>query len=137
MEVSKLASALNSHFRHSSIPLETFNGLWDIWWALWIIVFGVFALECTEYAILATIFPSMLLIGIPILAIGVLQLWAVQNGSKSLRSNLALLSAIGWITILTLIVSVTGSLAGPYVVNYGMAAVGEVWVFLRLTRPWA
>lgn len=137
MEVSKIATALNSHFRHSSIPLETFNGLWDIWWAVWIIAFGAFALQCTEYSVLAGIFPSMLWIGIPVLAVGILQLWAVQNGSKVLRSNLALLSAIAWITILTLIVSVTGTIAGPYVVNYGMAAAGEVWVFLRLTRPWA
>lgn len=137
MQVSNIANALNSHFRHSSIPLETFNGFWDIWWAIWIVVFGTYGLYCTEYSILAEVFPSMLVIGLPILAVGVLQLWAVQNGSKALRSNLALLSAIVWITILTLIVSITGSFAGPYVVNYGMAAAGEIWVFLRLTRPWA
>lgn len=137
MELGRIAQALNEHFRHSSIPLEAFNGFWDVWWATWILLFGSAEFGGAEYQSLINIFPLPIWLGVPVLVIGVLQLWAVKWSSREVRSNLALLSGILWISILSLIIAGHGTITGPYMVNYGMAALGEIWVFLRLTRPWA
>jgi hypothetical protein len=136
MEVGKIAEKLNSHFRHSSVPLEIFNGAWDIWWATWMIVFSVTSIRSVEYEYLSTIFPTAIWIGVPTLIVGCLQIYAICSGSTVFRLRLALTSLIAWVGILSLVLAANGTGAGPYVVNYGMAAIAEAWVFLRLTRPW-
>lgn len=133
---SRLAEGLNRHFQHSSVPMETFNAVWDIWWAIWILAFGSLSLPSTEYHYLSLVFPDLWYIAVPTVLLGLTQLWSVYWGSRSTRCYLALLSATAWIAILSLIIAANGPITGSYVVNYGMAALGEIWVFLRLTRPW-
>ena len=137
MEVGRIAQALNEHFRHSSIPLEAFNGVWDIWWASWILIFGATEVTGLQTQSLPGAFPLTYWLGIPVLIIGSLQLWAVKHASREIRANLALLSGVLWVSVLSLVTAGNGSITELYTVNYGMAALGEMWVFLRLTRPWA